>query len=213
MDNPAASKVRVLLANDLRFPSLFALLALTVVLPSMLRNVASSTRQQHSLIQLRISGQLGPRQLHTRPRPPGKSPVRFKGLPAREKQSDGRPDTTRDERPKARVRYASRRDEPGGLDKLGRSLKAGPEMRLLRAPVLAERLTKLCDEQKYEDAVAMLKSAPLDAQNAIVWNTLISKIMKAQKFQLGFHLFIDVSILQFQPSVTMILIAAYYCIR
>lgn len=67
--------------------------------------------------------------------------------------------------------------------------------RLLEPHVLSGRLKKLCDARKLEDAVYMLKNAPLDAQNTPVWNTLIWECMKAGRFQLGYQLFTDVSAL------------------
>jgi len=70
--------------------------------------------------------------------------------------------------------------------------KEKPEIRLLEPHVLSARLKKLCDANKIDDAVTMLKNAPLDAQNAPVWNTLIWQCMKARRFKLGYQLFIDV---------------------
>jgi hypothetical protein len=66
--------------------------------------------------------------------------------------------------------------------------------RLLEPHVLSQRLKKLCDAGKLDDAVYMLKNAPLDAQNTPVWNTLIWECMKAGRFQLGYQLFTDVSV-------------------
>ena len=68
-------------------------------------------------------------------------------------------------------------------------------MRLLEPHVLSKRLKNLCDSNKIDDAVSMLKNAPLDAQNTQVWNTLIWEALKAQRFKLSYQLFIDVSIL------------------
>lgn len=67
-----------------------------------------------------------------------------------------------------------------------------PHVYILRPPVLATRLTNLCDEKRYDEAVTMLKNAPRDAQNTVVWNTLIAGVMKASKFQLGYQLYIEV---------------------
>ena len=68
-------------------------------------------------------------------------------------------------------------------------------MRLLEPHVLSKRLKTLCDSNKIDDAVCMLKNAPLDAQNTQVWNTLIWEALKAKRFKLSYQLFIDVSIL------------------
>jgi hypothetical protein len=68
-------------------------------------------------------------------------------------------------------------------------------MRLLEPHVLSGRLKKLCDSNKVDDAVYMLKNAPLDAQNTQVWNTLIWEALKVKRFQLSYQLFVDVSVL------------------
>ena len=67
------------------------------------------------------------------------------------------------------------------------------EMRLLEPHVLSARLKKLCESGKVEDAVVMLKNAPLDAQNTPVWNTLIWEAIKIQRYKLAYELYIDVS--------------------
>lgn len=66
------------------------------------------------------------------------------------------------------------------------------EKRLLEPHVLSGRLKKLCDDGKIDDAVYMLKNAPLDAQNSQVWNTLIWECLKGKRFQMGYQLFVDV---------------------
>ena len=70
-------------------------------------------------------------------------------------------------------------------------------IRLLEPHVLSGRLKNLCDSNKVDDAVHMLKNTPLDAQNTQVWNTLIWEALKVKRFKLGYQLFIDVSILFF----------------
>ncbi|KAI0693593.1 hypothetical protein BC835DRAFT_1210950, partial [Cytidiella melzeri] len=62
---------------------------------------------------------------------------------------------------------------------------------LLRPFVLLQRLMKLCEEGKYDDAVTCLQNVPLDAQNVVVWNKLIAEVMRARKFQLAHRLFTD----------------------
>ena len=71
------------------------------------------------------------------------------------------------------------------------------DIRLLEPHVLSGRLKKLCDSNKIDDAVYMLKNSPLDAQNTQVWNTLIWEALKVKRFQLSYQLFVDVSILEF----------------
>ena len=68
--------------------------------------------------------------------------------------------------------------------------------RLLEPHILSKRLKKLCDSNKIDDAISLLKNSPLDAQNTQVWNTLIWEALKAKRFRLSYQLFIDVSITQ-----------------
>jgi len=63
----------------------------------------------------------------------------------------------------------------------------------LEPHVLSARLKTLCDEGKVDNAVFMLKNAPLDAQNTQVWNTLIWECLKVKRYQLAYQLFVDVS--------------------
>ncbi|KAF9055258.1 hypothetical protein BDZ89DRAFT_938618 [Hymenopellis radicata] len=70
----------------------------------------------------------------------------------------------------------------------------------LEPHVLSERLKKLCDEGKLEAAISMLKNSPHDAQNAIVWNTVIWECMKAKQFQQSYQLFTDMKRRGFSPT-------------
>lgn len=70
---------------------------------------------------------------------------------------------------------------------------AKSEMRPLEPHILSGRLKKLADAGKVDDAVVMLKNAPLDAQNTQVWNTLIWEALKVNRYQLAYQLYIDVS--------------------
>lgn len=78
---------------------------------------------------------------------------------------------------------------------LDSSTQATPksEMRLLEPHILSGRLKKLCESGKVDDAVVMLKNAPLDAQNTPVWNTLIWETLKAERYKLAYELYVDVS--------------------
>ncbi|KAI0347517.1 hypothetical protein BDW22DRAFT_1351965 [Trametopsis cervina] len=84
-----------------------------------------------------------------------------------------------------------------------RSNEAGKDGRstLLRPAVLNSRLLKLCAEGKYDDAVDMLKNAPHDASNAIVWNNMVSEIMKGEKYQLAYQLYTDMKRRQHKPTL------------
>ncbi|KAF8631677.1 hypothetical protein AX15_002263 [Amanita polypyramis BW_CC] len=64
-------------------------------------------------------------------------------------------------------------------------------MKLLEPHVLSSRLKKLCNANQLDAAVSMLKNAPLDAQNAPVWNTLIWEAMKARRFKVAYQLYVD----------------------
>lgn len=66
--------------------------------------------------------------------------------------------------------------------------------RLLRPPELARRLQALAARGLVDDAAEMLQNAPLDAQNLVVWNTMIKLAMEARKFKLGYSLYTDVSL-------------------
>ena len=60
---------------------------------------------------------------------------------------------------------------------------------LLRPSVLAQRL----NERDLDEAILMLKSAPLGAQNTIVWNGVVARAMGAKRYNLAYQLYIDVS--------------------
>jgi hypothetical protein len=63
---------------------------------------------------------------------------------------------------------------------------------LLEPHVLSQRLKKLCERGKLDDAVSLLKNSPLDAQNTPVWNTLIWETLKARRYKLAYSLYTDV---------------------
>lgn len=71
-------------------------------------------------------------------------------------------------------------------------IKSKEGLKLLEPHVLSQRLKKLCERGKLDEAVSLLKNSPLDAQNAIVWNTVIWEAMKVQRHQLAFSLYVDV---------------------
>ncbi|KAG6854789.1 hypothetical protein C0991_001216 [Blastosporella zonata] len=73
-------------------------------------------------------------------------------------------------------------------------------IKLLEPYELSQRLKKLCDANKIDTAVAMLKSTPRDAQNTQVWNTLIWECMKAKRFNLAYQLYTDMKRRGFSPS-------------
>ncbi|OBZ76233.1 hypothetical protein A0H81_04014 [Grifola frondosa] len=73
--------------------------------------------------------------------------------------------------------------------------------RMLRPAVLSERLIKLSREDRLDDAIIMLQNAPLDAQNAIVWNTLIKHVLEARRYKLAYQLYIDMKRRGFSPTI------------
>lgn len=83
-------------------------------------------------------------------------------------------------------RYRSRHYDPS------KDKGKDPEIKLLEPHVLSARLKKLCEVNKIDAAVELLKNSPLDAQNTPVWNTLIWECMKATRYKLAYQLFIDV---------------------
>ncbi|KIY49196.1 hypothetical protein FISHEDRAFT_72544 [Fistulina hepatica ATCC 64428] len=76
----------------------------------------------------------------------------------------------------------------------------GKQKKHLDPYVLTNRLKKLCDKGKLDEAVNMLKNAPRDAQNTVVWNSLIWECMKAARYSLGYKLFTDMKRRGHSPS-------------
>lgn len=67
------------------------------------------------------------------------------------------------------------------------------ERRLLRPSILSARVKRLCDAGALEPSITMVQNAPLDAQNTIVWNTLISEALKVKRYAVAYKLYTDVS--------------------
>lgn len=63
---------------------------------------------------------------------------------------------------------------------------------LLQPYELSKRLIKLCESGDVDLAVTTLQSAPRNAQNIKVWNTLIQQCMEAKKYKLAYSVFTDV---------------------
>ncbi|KAF8195910.1 hypothetical protein K438DRAFT_1586955 [Mycena galopus ATCC 62051] len=90
------------------------------------------------------------------------------------------------------TRFRSRKYDP--------SREKSPTMRLLEPHILSGRLKKLAEQNQLDLAVAMLKNAPLAAQNTPVWNTLIWECMKEKRFKLAYDLFVDMKRRGFSPT-------------
>lgn len=66
------------------------------------------------------------------------------------------------------------------------------ERPLLQPYELSGRLIALCKRGDVDLAFTMLQSAPRNAQNIKVWNTLILQCMEAKKYKLAYRVFTDV---------------------
>lgn len=102
-------------------------------------------------------------------------------------------------------RLTTGRNAPGDKAKNGREKPARPRkeglaprgedgspLYPLRPNDLARRLKQICDEGHFDEAVSVLKSAPVGAQNTPVWNSVIWECLKSGKYKLAFKLFTDV---------------------
>lgn len=65
--------------------------------------------------------------------------------------------------------------------------------RMLRPPVLVERMKAAAVRGSLDDAIMLVKNAPADAQNTTVWNSLITQVLHKGMYKLAFSLFNDVS--------------------
>lgn len=75
-----------------------------------------------------------------------------------------------------------------------RAKQANDRFGNLEAYVLSKRLRHLCTQGNLTQAIGLLKATPRDAQNVVVWNTVIVECMKSQKYTRAYTLFVDVSI-------------------
>jgi hypothetical protein len=103
--------------------------------------------------------------------------------------------------PSIDTRHGSQRvspnaQQPGHRPSKSRGGKAAVKQRhvlkTLEPHVLSTRISRLSDRGLLDEAIALVKNAPLDAQNTPVWNTLIWECLKARRYQLGFKLYAEV---------------------
>ncbi|OSD04313.1 hypothetical protein PYCCODRAFT_1476342 [Trametes coccinea BRFM310] len=73
--------------------------------------------------------------------------------------------------------------------------------RLLQPHVLSQRLSRMCQDGKLDEALEYLKTLPLDAQNTSVWNTLISQAKEQQRFRLAYQIFVEMKRRGFKPTL------------
>ncbi|KAJ3559185.1 hypothetical protein NM688_g495 [Phlebia brevispora] len=175
----------------------------------MLRNPSSRIAQQHGLRDLiPICDALHSRAFGTEPnrdpkRPssfppqyPSKGPSRFPPPPARYPKAGQKVDFRHSrDGPKADLRQ--RTDKQRAVRYVAQPTET---KHLLRPSELSERLKKLAAQGRLDDAVTMLKNAPLDAQNAIVWNTLLVLCMKERRFKLAYQMYTDMKRRGFTPT-------------
>ena len=57
---------------------------------------------------------------------------------------------------------------------------------------LSQRLKEQCEAGNYGVAIDMLKTSPADAQNVIVWNGLIHRLMHARKYKASYQMYVQV---------------------
>lgn len=75
------------------------------------------------------------------------------------------------------------------------------EPALLRPAVLSERVKAASRAGLVDEAIALVTNAPLDAQNAIVWNTLLWAVMTNRKYKLAYSLYVDMKRRGFAPNL------------
>jgi len=103
----------------------------------------------------------------------------------------------------SKLRPPAQRDSRPGNDQ-------GEHRRLLKPYDLSMQLKRMCNEGELNGAIERLKTTPRDAQNVAVWNTMISECLSAERYQLSYELFIDVSVL-YSPCLPPIV--TYLCHR
>lgn len=88
-------------------------------------------------------------------------------------------------------------------------IRDGKTIKLLTPVVLSTRIKKLYEQGQLQEAIDMVKHSPPDAQNAVVWATLIGFVMSEKRYKEGYKLFNDVSFV----SPTFHLFVAYCVVR
>ncbi|KAK7695438.1 hypothetical protein QCA50_000074 [Cerrena zonata] len=73
--------------------------------------------------------------------------------------------------------------------------------RLLLPYDLSQKLRTLCKEGQHEEAIELLKTSPADAQNTVVWNTLISQLLGVRKYKASYQLYVEMKRRGFQPNI------------
>ncbi|KAF8516865.1 hypothetical protein JB92DRAFT_2908642 [Gautieria morchelliformis] len=74
------------------------------------------------------------------------------------------------------------------------------KIKLLTPYDLSQRIETLCMKGDLRGAISSVKEAPLDAQNAVVWATLIRSVITNGKYQEAYRLFIDMKRRGIRPT-------------
>ncbi|KAI0650675.1 hypothetical protein C8Q79DRAFT_899998 [Trametes meyenii] len=77
-----------------------------------------------------------------------------------------------------------------------------PRPKRLRPHEVSQRITKLCQDGKVDEAVEYLQNLPLDAQNTTNWNTLIYHASNAHRFRLAHQIYLDMKRRGFKPILS-----------
>ncbi|KZT12775.1 uncharacterized protein LAESUDRAFT_753819 [Laetiporus sulphureus 93-53] len=71
----------------------------------------------------------------------------------------------------------------------------------LRPADVSKRIHRFCAGGRFPDAVEMVKNLPADAQNTVVWNTLIDKAFENKRYNVAYKLFTDMKRRGFRPDI------------
>ena len=64
----------------------------------------------------------------------------------------------------------------------------------IRPAVQAARVKEICETEGVDAGIAFVTSCPIDTVNSVVWNTLISRLMRAEKRKRAYDMFIEVTL-------------------
>ena len=64
----------------------------------------------------------------------------------------------------------------------------------VRPAVQAARVKEICETEGVDAGIAFVTSCPIDTVNSVVWNTLISRLMRAEKRKRAYDMFIEVTL-------------------
>ncbi|OJA18966.1 hypothetical protein AZE42_00388 [Rhizopogon vesiculosus] len=149
------------------------------------RNVSQNLRGPSLSAVIRSASSLERKEGSTSTRPPSEKRSLLQSYPG--KSRSGRPNS---ELLAQRLTQPVKREGNGEVE----------QKRLLKPYDLSMQLKRMCSEGDLNGAVERLKTMPRDAQNAAVWNTMISECLSAERYQLSYELFIDMKRRGFSPN-------------